>query len=105
MRAQKSLQVAIQEGDVGTLAGWLELIAHEPMAYQLQEILRDSILAAAERAYSDGELGIQLILIAARRVPGYRGRSLRRRGANRGAGQQCTRGLAERFSGDSGRAD
>ncbi len=67
--ARKSLEVAIQEGDVGTLAGWLELIAHEPMAYQLQEILRDSILAAAERAYSDGELGIQLILIAARRVP------------------------------------
>ena len=67
--AQKSLEVAIQEGDVGTLAGWLELIAHEPLAYQLQEILRESVLAAAERAYSDGELGIQLILIAARRVP------------------------------------
>ncbi len=67
--ARKSLEVAIQEGDVGTLAGWLELIAHEPMAYQLQEILRDSVLAAARRAYSDGELGIQLILIAARRVP------------------------------------
>lgn len=67
--AQKSLEVAIQEGDVGTLAGWLELIAHEPFVYQLQEILRDSILAAAARAYSDGELGIQLILIAARRVP------------------------------------
>ena len=67
--AQKSLEVAIQEGDVGTLAGWLELIAHEPLAYQLQEILRASVLAAAERAYSDGELGIQLILIAARRAP------------------------------------
>jgi len=67
--AQKSLEVAIQEGDVGTLAGWLELIAHEPLVYQLQGILRDSILAAARRAYSDGELGIQLILIAARRVP------------------------------------
>lgn len=67
--ARKSLEVAIQEGDVGTLAGWLELIAHEPFVYQLQEILRDGILAAAERAYSDGELGIQLILIAARRVP------------------------------------
>ena len=39
------------------------------MAYQLQEILRDGVLRAAERAYSDGELGIQLILIAARRVP------------------------------------
>ena len=67
--AQKSLEVAIQEGDVGTLAGWLELIAHEPLGYQLQETLRESVLAAAERAYSDGELGIQLILIAARRAP------------------------------------
>ena len=67
--AQNSLEVAIQDGDVGTVAGWLELIAHEPLAYQLQEILRESILAAAKRAYDDGELGIQLILIAARRVP------------------------------------
>ena len=67
--AEKSLEVAIQDGDVGTLAGWLELIAHEPLAYKLQEILRAGILAAAERAYRDGELGIQLILIAARRVP------------------------------------
>ena len=67
--AQNSLEVAIQDGDVGTVAGWLELIAHEPLAYQLQDILRESILAAAKRAYNDGELGIQLILIAARRVP------------------------------------
>ena len=67
--AQKSLEVAIQEGDIGTLVGWLELIAHEPHAYQLQEILRDSVLAATKRAYGDGDLGIQLILIAARRVP------------------------------------
>ena len=45
--AQKSLEVAIQEGDVGTLAGWLELIAHEPLAYQLQAILRAGILSAS----------------------------------------------------------
>ena len=67
--ARKSLEVAIQDGDVGTLAGWLELIAHEPGAYQLHDILKGGILAASERAYADGELGIQLILIAARRVP------------------------------------
>jgi len=67
--AQNSLDVAIQDGDVGTLAGWLELIAHEPQAYQLQEILKRSVLSAAKRAYDDGELGVQLILIAARRVP------------------------------------
>ena len=67
--AQSSLDVAIQEGDAGTLAGWLELIAHEPQSYQLQDILRDGILQAAARAYDDGELGIHLILIATRRVP------------------------------------
>ncbi len=67
--ARSSLEVAIQEGDAGTLAGWLELIAHEPQSYQLQDILRDGILQAAARAYDDGELGIHLILIAARRVP------------------------------------
>ena len=67
--ARNSLDVAIEEGDIGTLAGWLELIAHEPQAYQLQGILKGGILSAAKRAYGDGELGIQLILIAARRTP------------------------------------
>lgn len=69
MAARNSLDVAIVDGDVGTLAGWLELIAHEPQTYELQEILKESVLAAAQRAYDDGELGIQLILIAARRAP------------------------------------
>ena len=67
--AANSLDVAIEEGDIGTLAGWLELIAHEPQAYQLGEILKRGILSAAKRAYGDGDLGIQLILIAARRTP------------------------------------
>ena len=67
--ARSSLEVAILEGDAGTLAGWLELIAHEPQSYQLQDILRDGILQALARAYEDGELGLQLIMIAARRVP------------------------------------
>ena len=67
--ARYSLDVAIEEGDVGTLAGWLELIAHEPQSYQLHHILKQGILSATKRAYSDGDLGIQLILIAARRVP------------------------------------
>ncbi len=67
--AKNSLDVAIEEGDIGTLAGWLELIAHEPQAYQLQEILKRGILSATKRAYGDGELGIQLILMAARRTP------------------------------------
>jgi hypothetical protein len=67
--ARNSLEVAIEEGDVGTLAGWLELIAHEPQAYLLHDILQEAILSAKQRAYGDGELGIHLILIAVRRVP------------------------------------
>ena len=67
--ARLSLKVAIEEGDVGTLAGWLELIAHEPQTYQLHDVLQEAILQAKQRAYADGELGIHLILIAVRRVP------------------------------------
>ena len=67
--ARSSLDVAIQDGDGGTLTRWLELLAREPQSYQLSDILRDSILAARSRAYDDGDLGMQLILIAARRFP------------------------------------
>ena len=67
--ARSSLDVAIEDGDGGTLARWLEHIAHEPQAYELDGALRDSIIAARARAYSDGLLGGQLILIAARRCP------------------------------------
>jgi len=67
--ARSSLDVAIQDGDGGTLARWLELLAREPQSYELSDILRDSILAARSRAYDDGDLGMQLILIAARRFP------------------------------------
>ena len=67
--ARSSLDVAIQDGDGGTLARWLELLAREPQSYELSDILRDSMLAARSRAYADGELGMQLILIAARRFP------------------------------------
>ena len=67
--ARLSLEVAIDQGDVGALAGWLELIAHEPQAWQLNAILEEAILRAKQRAYADGELGIHLILIAVRRAP------------------------------------
>ncbi|MCY4537581.1 MAG: hypothetical protein OXE52_05045 [Chloroflexi bacterium] len=67
--ARASLEVAIEEGDVPTLISWLELIAHEPLSYQLQDILRDGVLSSIERSHDNGELGIHLILIAARRLP------------------------------------
>ena len=67
--ARDSLEVAIEEGDAATLISWLELIAHEPLSYQLQDILRDGVLSSIARAHDNGELGIHLILIAARRLP------------------------------------
>ena len=67
--ATQSLDVAIDEGDISTLASWLELIAREPQTYGLDEVLKQGILDAQARAREDGELGIRLILIAARRVP------------------------------------
>lgn len=69
--ARDSLEVAIEEGDVPTLISWLELIAREPLSYQLQEILRQGVMSSRERAHEDGELGIHLILIAVRRLPDF----------------------------------
>ena len=67
--ARASLEVALEDGDAPTLISWLELFAHEPLRYQLQDVLREGVLAARERAHENGELGIHLILIAARRLP------------------------------------
>lgn len=67
--ATQSLEVATDDGDVNTLTSWLELIAREPHAYELDDVLKQGIIDAQPRAYDDGELGIRLILIAARRVP------------------------------------
>ena len=69
LAAAHSLEVAIQESDTSTLVSWLKLAAREPQAYQLLDALRQGILSAQTRAHDDGELGIQLILIAARRLP------------------------------------
>ena len=69
LAAANSLEVAIQDSDTPTLVSWLELIAREPQAYQLLDVLRQGILSAQARAAADGELGIHLILIAARRMP------------------------------------
>jgi len=67
--AVQSLQIAITQGDIATLANWLKLIAREPLKYGLTDILHDGILAAQPRAHEDGELGEQLIRIAVRRAP------------------------------------
>jgi hypothetical protein len=65
--ALSALQVAITDGDSETAANWLRLIAREPASYDLGEIVHYGILAAAERARTDGVLGRLLIPLAARR--------------------------------------
>ncbi len=67
--AERSLQVAIQDGNIETILNWLTLIAREPVTYGLGDVLHDAILSARARAHQDGELGRQLILFAAKRDP------------------------------------
>jgi hypothetical protein len=67
--AVSALRVAITEGDADTVMNWLTLIAREPANFELADVLHDGILAAAGRAHTDGNLGRQLIALAAKRDP------------------------------------
>jgi len=64
-----SLRVAINDGDGETLISWMKLIAREPAAYQLGEVLQEGLLAAQKRTYDDGDLGYQLLMLASKRLP------------------------------------
>jgi hypothetical protein len=69
MSALASLQIAITDGDSETVANWLRLVAREPAAYGLVEIVHQGILAAQERARTDPELARSLVVLAVRRDP------------------------------------
>ncbi len=69
LAALASLRVAINDGDGDTIRDWLTLIAREPAAYELNDVLYYGILAAQERARTDGELGRHLVVLAAKRAP------------------------------------
>lgn len=64
-----ALKVAVTDADTGTIINWLKLIAREPASYGLSDVLHQGILAAKERAYEDGELARQIILLAVKRDP------------------------------------
>lgn len=68
--ALHSLRVAITAADGTTIINWLRLIAREPAAYGLGEILRQGIFTAQARAHDDGELARQLLVLAVKRDPG-----------------------------------
>ncbi len=69
LAALYSLRVAISAGDSETIRDWLTLIAREPATYELNDVLHYGILAAQERARSDGELGRHLVALASKRAP------------------------------------
>jgi hypothetical protein len=64
-----AMQVVIDEGDSEVILHWMQLIAREPDAYQLDEVLRNGVLAAQEHAHENGDLGSHLLVFTARRAP------------------------------------
>lgn len=67
--AERSLDIAVKDGDSATLARWLKLISREPVSYALGAVLHEGILAAQGRAHEDGDLGSQLVTLAVKRDP------------------------------------
>lgn len=68
--ALASLKVALLDGDTETILSWLRLIAREPLAYDLSEVLHQAILAAHQLALKGDyppDMARGLILLAAKR--------------------------------------
>lgn len=63
-----SMQVAIADGDNETLMNWLRLLAREPAAYRLRDVLNTGIESALSRAYDDGEFASLLLTFCMRRA-------------------------------------
>ncbi len=64
-----ALEVAVSDTDDETLMSWLNLIAREPAGYDLQNVLREGILAAEQRILHDHSMGNELLLFTAKRAP------------------------------------
>lgn len=66
MAAEKSLGVALHDGGSEFVQSWLRLLAREPEAFELTDILFVGFRQAVIMAYDDGEFGYQVLLLAAR---------------------------------------
>lgn len=62
-----SLQVAISDGDAETVLNWLRLIAREPAAYGLSDLLSQGLLAARDRAVNEPMLARGIVALAIKR--------------------------------------
>jgi len=64
-----SLQVAISDGDTDTVVNWLKLVAREPAAYGLSDLLHQGLLAARTRAVSEPMLARGVLALSIKRDP------------------------------------
>lgn len=67
--AEQALSLAIFASDSTTLFSWLNLIAREPVRFELGEVLCAGISASAQRAWEDGQFGRDLLALAVKRCP------------------------------------
>lgn len=74
--AENALDVAISSGPPDTIRDWLRLIAREPSAYELRDMLRTGLLAARDRALEDEALASDLLTLAVKRADDIVGRLL-----------------------------
>lgn len=67
--AKNAVNVAIETDEPSIISRWLTLIAREPRAYHLQDVLYNGLVAAMPMASQHEELAMDLLTIAIKRAP------------------------------------
>jgi hypothetical protein len=67
--ALSALAVAISDGDADTVINWLKLIAREPTAYGLSDLMHQALLAVRTRAISEPMLARGVLALAIKKDP------------------------------------
>lgn len=67
--AQASINIAVASQSAETIRSWLNLIAREPLRYELSDILRDAIASAQPYTSDSPELAQDLLTLAVKRQP------------------------------------
>lgn len=67
--AKNALHVAIETSEPSIISRWLTLIAREPRAYNLQDVLHQGLIDAIPMASQDAELAIDVLTHAIKRAP------------------------------------
>lgn len=65
--AERSLTVAIEQGDTAMVTDWLRLISREPARYHLSDVLHQGLLTARTRVVEGDTLAVDLLTLAVKR--------------------------------------